>query len=561
MSRAIDRLPNEILVEIFLDVQAKSSSKKPWYKLLRVCRRWSAVARASPVLWRVIRFRNDVKWLRRSLAYSGDILLDLLCTNVDGFEPVTPRLLPHLHRIRNLQLDFLWRISDCSLASLLYHPMPALERLHLEFDPDTHEVDEELDSLTPDVREDEEGSSIRYPFFWFPNPEQFPRLTHLSLGPCVNFSLRFPLITTLTSLKLDCCVTSTILLDQFMDRFLAKLPTLRELELCRVDFTPSPGSALRFLPSLRKFKLEHFPLSVAGFLSSLAPLPSDMDVHLNRRLRYFGPDMDPESPVTALYSLPADRSILPILDLVETVTIHQDWFQNYSLFGTTPAGATVEIAAWVAENCPEPLDYLADVADVFKNAPVIELRVEGHDEHKMDEEQWAHALPAFPRLRRIAIVYTGDEMHDARPGLLKALRAMPSGSSEVLCSELQSLTLVARKPGDDAKFAAEIEECLVERSSRESRLQELCIILVRPEKSDETSPALQERRDVYTETLKPLVGTLRFEERGTPVIEFIVSATTTADVGTKLNLTATRRSVDLRLSYMSSLVADQDDYR
>ncbi|KAM5545559.1 hypothetical protein V8D89_000597 [Ganoderma adspersum] len=399
--------------------------------------------------------------------------------------------------------------------------MPALERLQLDFDPDTHETDEKLDSLTPDVREDEEGSSIRYPFFWFPNPEQFPRLTHLSLGPCVNFSLRFPLITTLTSLELDRCVTSTILLDQFMDRFLAKLPALQELRLCRVDILPSPGSALRFLPSLRKFKLEHFPIPIAGFLSSLAPLPSDMDVHLNRRLRYFGPDLDPESPVTALYSLPADRSVLPILDLVETVTIHQDWFQNYSLFGTTPAGATVEIAAWVAEDCPEPLDYLADVADVFKNAPVTELRVEGHDEHKMDEEQWAHALSAFPRLRRIAIVDTREEKCDARPGLLKALRAMPPGSSEVPCSELQSLTLVARKPRHDAKFTVEIMECLVERSSRGSRLQDLCIILVRPEKSDKTSSTFQERRHVYTETLKPLVGTLRFEERGTPVFEFI----------------------------------------
>ncbi|PIL34628.1 hypothetical protein GSI_03407 [Ganoderma sinense ZZ0214-1] len=403
--------------------------------------------------------------------------------------------------------------------------MPALERLQLDFEPDTHHRDEELDALDPDAREDEEGSSIRYPFFWFPNPEQFPRLTHLSLGRCVNFSLRFPVITTLTSLELDRCVTSTFSLTDFMGQFLAKLPALQELRLCRVDISPSPGSNLTFLPSLRTLKLEHFPLQVAGFLSSLAPLPVDMNVHLNRRLRYLGPGLDPEPPVTALYSLPPNRSILPILDLVETVTIYQDWFENCSLFGTTPNGTTVEIAAWVAENCPESQDYLGDVADAFKNAPVTELRVEGHDEHEMDEKQWARALRAFPRLRRIAIVDT-DVKCDARPGLLKALRPVPSDAgsseSEVLCAELQSLTLVARRPRYDAKFAAEIAECLAERSARGSRLQDLCIILVRPQKNGKNSSATyQGRQKAYTEMLEPLVGTLRFEERRAPVYEVI----------------------------------------
>nr|VWO95523.1 Two-component-like hybrid sensor histidine kinase 1 [Ganoderma boninense] len=395
--------------------------------------------------------------------------------------------------------------------------MPALERLQLDFDPNTRCGDEELDSLDPDAQEDEEGSWVRYPFFWYPNPEQFPRLTHLTLGPCVSFSLRFPAITTLTSLELECCVTSTIPLNHFMERFLTKFPALQELRLCRVDISPSPGSALSFIPSLCRLRLEHFPLQVASFLSSLAPLPVGMNVHLNRRPRYIGPDLDPESPITALYSLPTDRSVLPVLDLVETVTIHQDWFENYSLFGTTPTGTTVEIAAWVAEDCPEPLDYLADVADAFKNAPVTELRVDGHDKHKMDEEQWAHVLLTFPHLRRVAIVDTREGECDARPGLLKALRSVPSGSSEVLCAELQSLTLVAQRPRHDAEFAAEIVECLAERSVRGRRLQDLCMILVHPKKTGKKSPTFQERQMVYTKTLKTLVGTLRFEEHKPPV--------------------------------------------
>ena len=545
MDRAMDRLPNEILVEIFLDVQAESSSQEPWYKLLRVCRRWFAVARVSPVLWRVIRFRDDINVLRYSLTYSGDMSLDLRCSNVEDFGPVTSLVSRHVHRVRKLDLALLFHISDYALASLLYHPMPALERLKIDFDSDAHDGDEELDALDPDAQEDEEGDPIRYPFFWFPNPAQFPRLTHLSLGICVSFSLRFPLITTLKWLELDrCVIPRTIPLDHFMERFLARLPALEELRLCRMDFSPSPGAALRFLPSLRTLKFEHFPLAVAAFLSSLAPLPTDMNVHLNRRLRYLGPDMDPESPVTALYSLPPDRSVLPILDLVETVTIYQDWFQNYSLFGTTPTGTTVEIAAWVAEDCPEPFDYLADVADAFKNAPVTELRVKGHDEHEMDEEQWARTLPVFPRLRRIAILDTKDGEYDARPGLLKALRAVPPDSSDVPCLELQSLTLVARKPRRDAKLAANIAECLAERSSRGCRLQDLCIILVRPEKPGKVPSTFQERQKVYADTLKPLVETLRFEEREPPSWKVIVSSTTMNDADDQLILTTTYRSVD-----------------
>ncbi len=538
MSRAIERLPNEILVKIFLDVQAESSPKKPWFKLLRVCGRWSAVARVSPVLWRVIEFRDDIDLLQYSLTYSGDMLLDIRCSNVEEFGPVTSLVSRHTHRIRSLQLDLLHRISDYSLASLLYYPILALEQLHLDFDSAVHGGEEEPDPLDPDVQEDEEGSPIRYPFFCFPNAEQFPRLTHLSLGPCVSFSLRFPLIRTLISLELDRCVTPTILLDHFMEQFLANLPALQVLRLCRIDISPSPGSALRFLPSVRTVKLKHFPIPIVGFLSSLAPLPSDMNVHLNRRLRYIGPDLDPESPVTALYSLPPDRSVLPILDLVETVTIHQDLFENYSLFGTTPTGATVEIAAWVAEDCPEPLDYLADVADAFKNAPVTELRIEGHDEPKMDEKQWARTLPVFPRLRRIAVVDTRDGECDARPGLLKALRIVPSDSSEVLCSELQSLTLMARESRRDADFSTEIAGCLAERSSRGSHLQDLCIILVRPEKAGETLSTFQERQKVYTETLQPLVKTLCFEERNDPIYKFIVSTITVADADGRLILTA-----------------------
>lgn len=96
-------------------------------------------------------------------------------------------------------------LTEYALASLLYHPMPALEMLLLSFWADGNDGDDELEPIIPDQQEDEEGDPIRYPFFWFPEVEQFPNIIDLSLGRTVAFSLHMPVLPTLKRLELTYC--------------------------------------------------------------------------------------------------------------------------------------------------------------------------------------------------------------------------------------------------------------------------------------------------------------------------------------------------------------------
>ena len=517
MERAIDKLPNEILVQIYLYVQSEFSPKKPWYRLMRVCKRWSAVIRVSPVLWRFVRIEDnagDLDLLRYSLTYSGDMLVDIVCLFASEFALIAPLILRHAHRIRSLRLLWPPYKLEHAVASLMYHDMPALEELELELKSGASDGDEELPPLNPEEEEDERGNRTQYPFFWVPKVEQFPRLTRLSLGRRIGYSLRFPAIPTLKYLELDHCVTKgTITLAAFIGAYLARLPVLEELILVCLDLTPSPGSGLKLPPMLRKFKLEDFPLRIASSLSSLAPLPADLNVHLTRLVCYVEPHMEPETPLTALYSLPRNRDVLPILDLVETAVIRQHYSEVYSIMGTTAAGASVEISGEIAEDSPEPYDFLADVADAFRNAPLRELRVDNHYAHKLEEPQWVRTLLSFPHLQRIAVLKTWDDEYDARRGLLKALCSTPSvHGAAVPCPELQSLTLVAFATEKDREVADEMLCCVKHRSSNGSRLKHLHIVirdsfLVRP-----LDPVqIDRRRDMFIKMLEPWVETLDFE--------------------------------------------------
>lgn len=521
--RAIHRLPAEILVEIFRNVQTgpmstwkQSRKPRPWYSLLRVCKQWSNVVRSSPALWRVIFLtgRPDVLMLKYSLTYSGDMPVDLVVDSIhNSFATLTPLIAPHACRIRSLQFSELNTITDHALASLLYHRMPQLEELSLAFCSEGHDgKDEELEPLVPDQNEDEDGEPIRFPFFWFPKADQFPRIVNLQLGRSVAFSLRFPVLPSLRHLELrGCIVLGDLTIVDFV-QYLAQHPVLERLSLSRFNVTLADGASLHLPGTLRRLELEDYPLRIAGFLSKLAPLPADLDVRLYRRLRYV--DSDPETPSTAVHSLPEDRSILPILTLVETITVRQTWWEEYCIIGRTPTGETIELAAYVPEDLPEPLDYLGDLRDAFGGAPVTELRVEGHEDHKLTEEQWKRALLAFPRLRKIAVTDTSaEEDSDASTALVKALRAPdPMVDGMPLCSRLKDLELAAMERARDAELAKEIAACLTLRKSLGVPLESLLVYLKTTWHTKKVAPDhFQKREELYTSVIRPLIDELRFE--------------------------------------------------
>ncbi|RPD55225.1 hypothetical protein L226DRAFT_493352 [Lentinus tigrinus ALCF2SS1-7] len=536
--RAIHRLPNEILLEIFQYTQemvkqmvrsrypSPPKSCAPWYDLLRVCKRWSVVARGSPVLWRDIYIWKDLDTalLRYSLTFSGEMPVDVRISRAEGLlDSAMNVLAPNAHRVRSLKLLELNVSPDFSLALFLYHSMPLLEELSLGWDYEVHDRANNLDPLNPNQQEDEEGDPIRYPFFWFPKIQQFPRLAYLSLQRTTGFSLRFPVFPTLRCLELSYCILlGDIALADFLT-WLAQHPMLEELSITRVPFSLAAGSSLRLPSTLRKFTLEDFPLCISAFLSKMAPLPTDLNVRVIRRCRYLPPNGTPETPITAVYSLPLDRTILPILSLVTTVIVHMRYWDIYDIVGRTSLGTAICISAWIPEEPPEILDFLGDLRSAFEGAPVSELRVESHDDHRLSEERWRNALLAFPDLRKIAVTDTyidcDDDYMDACLYLLKALRAsVPDAQGHTLCAALVVLELVADHSSRDAELAQEIAACLADRAAHGVQLDELRILLTAMEdgwitrRLRLTKPELLRRRAVYVEALQSSVRVLCVEE-------------------------------------------------
>ncbi|RPD55224.1 hypothetical protein L227DRAFT_603650 [Lentinus tigrinus ALCF2SS1-6] len=544
--RAIYRLPNEILVELFRAVQESITSSKSacgvesrqWYRLLRVCKRWSVVARSSAVLWRVIQLTGtpDIRLLKYSLTYSGDMPVDISCTYFDApFTALTPLIAPHAHRIRSLKLDELNIIGDQALVSLLYHDMPQLEELLLSFSLDGYDgEDEELDPLDPDQDEDEDGNPVRFPFFWFPKDTQFPRIVHLHIGRSVAFPLRFPVLPSLRQLELlRCTVLGDVSSVDFVG-YLAQHPVLEELSMSGLKLSLVDGAVLRLPVTLRKFTLEDFPLRVSAFLSKLAPLPVDLDVCLNRRLRYLE-GTDPETPSTAMYSLPEDKSVLPILTLVVTITVRQRSWDSYCIIGRTPAGATVEIAADLPEDLLEPLDFLGDLRNAFGNAPVTELRIEGHEDNKLTEAQWKRTLLAFPQLRKIAVTDTSTEKgSDASISLMKALRSLSTISDDKpICSHLKELELAAMGATRDEQLVKEISETLTFRRSLGTPLESLLVYLKTTWRTKTASAKYFEKREaLYTSVIHPLIDVLLLERAPRQAVVVVEESDSSGSDGT-----------------------------
>ena len=530
----IYRLPTEILIEILLLVKDELGDKRwhRWSRLLRVCKKWYDVLREAPILWRTIYLSKKVdrEALMYSLTYSRDALINIDSFHCADMALVTSLLSPHLHRVRVLKLDDLMRINSYPTASLLYHDMPMLETLKLSFEAEVIDGDDELSRLDPEVEDDEEGSPTRYPFFWFPKASQFPRIVSLELGRLVALQItRFPVFTTLKKLVLDHCtvVGETSLQDFFAH--LAAHPLLEEVYLNRTQFLlPNPSTKLHLPSTIRKFCVEDFPTYISHFFSSLSPIPPTVNVRLRRCCRYIGPDDGPEEPTSSTYSLPPDRSVLPILDMVDSVTITVDHWEYYTMVGRTPAPdlTLAAISAWAFED--HQMNLLEEVCDAFGRAQLTELRVDGHGIHEMDAERWMTLFRTFPGLRRIAITATamdfvGEESDcvDARPGLLKALsipavageRAADPGAAEpVPCPGLETLVVCTMDPHEDRVLAVQLAECLESRVARGLRVEELKIMLRNWERrTPELDSEIARRKEVFTDVLAPnLVGALTF---------------------------------------------------
>ncbi|KAK7014307.1 hypothetical protein R3P38DRAFT_3206059 [Favolaschia claudopus] len=134
-------LPNEIVVEIFLDLIPPYPELPPFLPrlgdncptiLTHICHQWREIALTTPALWRSIDLRNvPVKavtslaclWLERS----GCLPLSLRATDRRGAFSVFPVLIAHRARWEHLNLRF----QDPNHLQVLAGPSPLLQTLHV----------------------------------------------------------------------------------------------------------------------------------------------------------------------------------------------------------------------------------------------------------------------------------------------------------------------------------------------------------------------------------------------------------------------------------------------
>lgn len=129
----IDRLPTEILVQIFLRTQehdrARRSSSKLWLPVTQVSRHWHAVAVHHPILWCDIVIPSNHDFIKLCIARAKDAPLRVQFDD---------------HRRTGLGKD--------SLALVLQR-LERVGELHLIILSQTHrEIQDQLKSLAPSLR-------------------------------------------------------------------------------------------------------------------------------------------------------------------------------------------------------------------------------------------------------------------------------------------------------------------------------------------------------------------------------------------------------------------------
>lgn len=130
----VDRIPNEILAEIFCILQAATVTSGSWVHILRVCKHWNAVAQSLACLWTHVCAEQVPVALGRFLVRSKDRPLDVTFIPMkmtDGF-PFIETLAPHIHRVESLVAVFPWSADYHHLTRIMAPPMLQIRNISMK---------------------------------------------------------------------------------------------------------------------------------------------------------------------------------------------------------------------------------------------------------------------------------------------------------------------------------------------------------------------------------------------------------------------------------------------
>ncbi|RPD53952.1 hypothetical protein L226DRAFT_225637 [Lentinus tigrinus ALCF2SS1-7] len=495
----VNDLPIELLVKVF---QLDAGDTEPvrrlpaymrWVRLILVCTYWREVACATPTLWSAFAVAGSAPArLDLCLARSGTtgaLHISLTSPSPDMVEQVAT----HSER---LQAVSIYHPPPMSLSHLLERPMPILHELivtgidktlHVRVTPTHYPVLRSLDLC-----------NVTIP----PDYSIYIGLRRLSLSAC--------------GLTLTTNGGQMVLFDAL--RVTTRLESLSISKMLRAfPQVIAPGAPPIVLPYLSELAvLDELPEDVSAFL---APLRLSPQCSVTLRA---GPNHVLEEWEEVIMSdmLPRNRAeVLPTLSSASAVElIMKD--RDFALRGSSAAASGEDRGSIECSLISRSLNRweiflevgLRELIEVFRGAPVKQLRVTG--DHRMESARscWSEVFEAFPMLDTVELSGWGAGTPmwiglDMASGEHLSQDSDDEGGEQasIACPGLRTVVVDGRSMMTSAKFFEAMLECLRRRVGHAAPLETLRLKLSPKQKE------LEELKARYSPYLQGLVGNVSYE--------------------------------------------------
>ncbi|KII87383.1 hypothetical protein PLICRDRAFT_253830 [Plicaturopsis crispa FD-325 SS-3] len=428
-------LPEEILAEIFawlmLSFGPKAGTQKlrhhPCFVVTAVCRHWRTVAIATPRLWSLIELGRNHEptdlFLCRSKSAPIHIRMNA-SSRIIKIGPLLEPMLPHLSRVRRLELNLYASQMPELSSTMVIRPAPALEVLCLCMNTGRRIVPLE----TTAVLDDGIFNGVA------------PKLCQIHMS---NVAIPFtsPLFMGLTHLHL---YRQSPLVTPPMDLFLEILercPHLQQLFLSEAGpavpahETVYPGGIRPpvVLHDLSSITLRNRPVDIAHLLSHLAIPSVDCKVHISANLE--------DSSHSLAEALPSDCTQLKCLTELRQLEFTVEGFLCISLRGRPALTEEESFSAMsiVGNGMLKPRIFLSQLGTLLPLPHLEHVRFVNCAAH-ISSQQWRAALSRFPRLLSLTAIESGDSAQHQQ--LITALAMTPletEDDARVVCSRLEIL--------------------------------------------------------------------------------------------------------------------------
>ncbi|KAI0643453.1 hypothetical protein C8Q79DRAFT_180873 [Trametes meyenii] len=430
----INRLPEELLVEIFLHTQDVEDylgqhpgypgiKEVPWLSILQVCRHWFVVASNAPALWRTLCVDSSVALLRTGLLRSKNAGLTLVTNQESPYlyqdrSTVLPEVFnlitPHTSRLQSLHCLDIKDEQAQGFVSLMENDFPMLHELHANFIGISGLPHSGLDFSLNIV------------------PERFPRLrqVHLKGIQCLNSTSGiFP---QLRDLQVEARDTTPQIATAALLAALGQMKNAEQVVLCNLRMTDTfpiaPGLLRVLYPSVTLERANQIWLgcphgdvvwytlaSIAIPLTAQATFCFPCDTVAYRDIRRV---------------LPNHKRGLPMLSSATDVTVNAyckeigvkgsltDSPLDEDSPGPDSEGGCFELCQKAGSGAyftvEEAVQAVFHCLDVFRGAPLVRLhiRTSGQIAKRVD---WKGVLDTYPSLQCFQLEVFGPDDSEMEP--------------------------------------------------------------------------------------------------------------------------------------------------